>query len=252
MKNLLKSKFLPAGILLLGAVGFLLRLGLYAVGLDQKGLLPGGHPLETGLWVVTAAALALVIAASWNAKGSDRYGDNFGPSLSGALGNILMAAGILLTVLLNQPKMPNLLGSLWKLLGFVSAPCLVAAAFARVQGKQPFFLLHMSACLFLLLHIVNHYQAWSGNPQLQDYLFPLLGTMALVFFGFYTAAFAVGSGRRRMLLGMGLAAVYLCAVSLSSGAYSFLYLGGIVWVLTNLCPLEPKPARQMEEREQAQ
>ena len=51
-------------------------------------------------------------------------------------------------------------------------------------------------------------------------------------------------------LGMGLAAVYLCAVSLSSGEYPFLYLGGIVWVLTNLCL--PEPARQMEEREQAQ
>lgn len=250
MKNLLKSKCLPAVILLLGVVGFLLRLGLYAVGTDQKGLLPGWHPLEIVLWAVTAGAIALVIAAGRNAKGSNHYRDNFGPSLPGALGNILMAAGILLTVLLNQPKMPKLLGGLWKLLGFVSAPCLVAAAFARVQGKRPFFLLHIAACLFLVFHIVNHYQAWSGNPQLLDYLFSLLGTMALMFFGFYTAAFAVGSGSRRMLLGMGLAAVYLCAVSLSSGEYPFLYLGGIVWVLTNLCL--PEPARQMEEREQAQ
>lgn len=250
MKRLLSSKFLPAMTLLLGAVGFLLRLGLYAVAPDGKGLLPKGHPLELLLWAVTVVAMALVIAAGWNAKGSNRYGDNFGPSLPGAVGNILMAAGILLTVLLNQPKMPNLLGSLWKLLGFVSAPCLVAAAFARVQGKRPFFLLHTSACLFLVLHIVNHYQAWSGNPQLQDYLFPMLGTMALMFFGFYMAAFAVDSGSRRMLLGMGLAAVYLCAVSLSSGAYFFLYLGGIAWVLTNLCP--PELPRQAEEREDAQ
>ena len=250
MTHLLRSKFLPALTMLLGMVGFALRRGLYAVALDGKGLLQKGHPLELALWTVTAAAMALVTAVAWNGKGSNRYEDNFGPSLPGALGNILMAAGILLTVLLNQPKMPNLLGMLWKLLGFVSAPCLVAAAFGRVQGKRPFFLLHIAACLFLVFHIVNHYQAWSGNPQLQDYLFCLLGTMALMFFGFYTAAFAVGSGSRRMLLGMGLAAVYLCAVSLSSGEYPFLYLGGIVWVLTNLCL--PEPARQMEEREQAQ
>ena len=247
MKKLLKSKYLPAVILLLGAVGCLLRLGLYAVALDGKGLLPKGHPLEIALWAVTAVAMALVIAASWNAKGSNRYVDNFGPSLPGAAGNILMAAGILLTVLLNQPKMPNLLGGLWKLLGFVSAPCLVAAAFERVRGRRPFFLLPMSACLFLVLHIVNHYRTWSGNPQLQDYLFPLLGAMALVFFGFYTSAFAVGSGRRRMLLGMGLAAVYLGAVSLASAEYPFLYLGGIVWTLTNLCPQEP--LRKTEERD---
>ncbi|MGN0977477.1 MAG: hypothetical protein ACI4PH_05415 [Faecousia sp.] len=250
MKKFLSSKFLPAVTLLLGAVGFLLRLGLYAVAPDGKGLLPKGHPLELLLWAVTAVAMALVIAAAWNAKGSNRYADNFGPSLPGAMGNILMAAGILLTVLLKQPKMPNLLGVLWKVLGFVSAPCLVAAAFARVQGKRPFFLLHMSACLFLVFHIVNHYQTWSGDPQLQNYLFTLLGTMALMFFGFYTAAFEVGSGRRRMLLGMGLAAVYLCAVSLSSSEYPFLYLGGIVWVLTNQCTLKPEPVRQPEEREE--
>lgn len=247
MKKLLSSKFLPAMTLLLGAVGILLRLGLYAVALDRKGLLPKGHPLEIALWVLTAGAMALVIAAAWNAKGSNRYGDNFGPSLPGAAGNILMAAGILMTVLLKQPKMPGLLGILWKVLGFVSVPCLVAAAFARAQGKRPFFLLHMSACLFLVFHIVNHYQTWSGDPQLQNYLFALFGTMALMLFGFYTAAFAVGSGRRRMLLGMGLGAVYLCTVGLSSTEYPFLYLGGIVWVLTNLCALEPKPGEREEE-----
>ena len=236
MKNLLKSKFLPAGILLLGAVGFLLHLGLYAVGLDQKGLLPGGHPLETGLWVVTAAALALVIAASWNAKGSDRYGDNFGPSLPGALGNILMAAGILLTVLLNQPKMPNLLGSLWKLLGFVSAPCLVAAAFARVQGKQPFFLLHMSACLFLLLHIVNHYQAWSGNPQLQDYLFPLLGALSMMVFAYLRCV----PEKIRLRRLVGLMGGFLCLAALAKTDFLPMYFGCGLWMLTNAdAPGEP-------------
>lgn len=252
MKKLLRSKFLPAITVALGVVGFLLRWGLYAAALDGKGLLPKGHPLEILLWVVTAAALSLILAGAWNGKGSNRYVDNFGPSLAGAVGNILMAAGILLTVLLRQPKMPNLLGALWKLLGFVSAPCLVLAAFQRVQGKRPFFLLHMAACLFLVFHIVNHYQSWSGDPQLQDYLFTLLGTMALMFFGFYTAAFEVGSGRRRMHLGMGLAAVYLCLVNLSGSGYPFLYLGGIVWVLTNLCTLDPKPLQQPKERDPEQ
>ena len=109
----------------------------------------------------------------------------------------------------------------------------------------------MHVCLFETASAIGTVGLTLGvTPQLGAISRMIL--MALMFFGFYTAAFAVGSGSRRMLLGMGLAAVYLCAVSLSSGAYSFLYLGGIVWVLTNLCPLEPKPARQMEEREQAQ
>lgn len=240
---------LPAAVAILGVLGCLLRGALYKFCLDGKGLLPANHPLELALWALTLAALALIFLSVWKLDGSNRYPDNFSPSFPAAAGHILAAAGILLTVLLKRPRMSGVLGGLWQAVGLICVPCLAAAGFARLRGKRPFFLLHMAPCLFLVFHIVNHYRLWSGNPQLQDYIFTLFGTMALMFFGFYNAAFDVGSGRRRMQLGMGLAAVYLCLVNLPDCGYPFLYLGCIAWAITGLCTLDPKPRQPSEEGE---
>lgn len=252
MSAFLRTKNLPVITVALGAVGMVLRQLLYAFCLDEKFLLPQNHPIEILLWAVTVAALGYIGVSAWKLDGSNRYADNFSPSSKAALGHILAAVGILLTAVLNEPRMANNLGVIWKILGLLSGPCLMAAAFSRMQGKRPFFLLHMIPCLFLVFHIINHYQLWSGDPQLQDYIFALFGTMALMFFSFYMAAFDVGSGRRRMHLFMGLAAVYLCMVSLPQTEYLYLYVGGILWVLSDLCTLTPKPrARQPKKEEKA-
>lgn len=252
MKRLLKNKYLPILAFGAGIVGMVLRALLYARCLDERNLLPAGHPLELLLWVVTAVTLGYLIARIQKLSGSNRYVDNFRPSAVAAVGHILAGAGFLLTALINEPMMHNYLGTIWKLLGIAAGPCLMLAGINRVQGKRPFFVLHMTPCLFLVLHIINHYQLWSGNPQLQDYVFALFGTMTLTFFAFYSAAFDVGSGRRRMHLGMGLAAVYLCLVSLPQTEHLFLNVGGIVWALSDLCTLEPKPrAQRRKEGENA-
>ncbi len=250
MKKNWKPEYLPAAVTAIGAVGFLLRWMLYRVGTDEKNLLIPHHPLELALWALTLAAAGFILAAVWRLSGSNRYVDNFSPSMPAAVGHILAAAGILLTVLLNRPMMAGALGTIWKGMGLASAPCLVLAGYARLRGKRPYFLLHIVPCLFLIFHMLDHYRIWCSNPQVQDYIFTLMGTMALIFFAYYSAAFDVGSGRRRMHLGMGLAAVYLCAVSLPDSGYPFLYLGGIAWVLTGLCALTPKPGPK--EREQTQ
>ncbi len=241
MNQTSKAKYLPLLTVALGVAGMLLRWALYAFCLDEKFLLPTNHPVEILLWIVTAAALGIIVFAAWKLDGSNKYWDNFKASPVAAVGHVLAGLGIFLTALLNAPLLSNNLGVIWKLLGLVGGPCLLVAAWARYQGKRPNFLLHMIPCLFLVFHIINHYQRWSGNPQLQDYVFTLFGTMALMFFCFYTAAFDVGSGRRRMHLGMGLAAVYLCLVNIPGTQYLYLYAGGIFWVLSDLCTLTPKP-----------
>lgn len=241
MKNLRKPQNLPRLTVGLGVLGFVLRWTLYAVTVDEKNLLPMGHPLEILLWLVTAAAVGLILTTVWKLDGSDRYADNFQPSVAAAVGHFAAAAGILVTVLLSGAEMSGAIAKVWRVLGFLSVPALILAGANRMQGKQPMFLLHMVACLFLVLHIVNHYQSWSGNPQLQDYVFSLFGSMTLMFFAFYQAAFDAGSGKRRMQLAMGLLAVYLCCVALSGGEYPLLYLGGAVWAATDLCSLTPVP-----------
>lgn len=244
MKNLLKSKNLPILTAALGGIGLVLRRILYAVAVDQKNLLSMGHPLEILLWLVTLAAVVLIVVSVWKLDGSNRYADNFQPSLAAAAGHFAAAAGILLTVLFSRESVSGAMYNGWKVLGILSALALVLAGIGRMKGKRPLFLYHMVVCVFLVFHMLGLYQAWSSNPQLQDYAFDLFGCSALTLFAFYEAAFDVGSGKRRMHLATGLLAVYFSCVALSGSQYPLLYLAGAAWAATDLCTLTPVPKRQ--------
>lgn len=249
--NIFKNpRHLPFFAFFTGAIAGLLRKALYAVALDHKGLLTPNHPLERILTVFSLLALALIIAAVWRLDGSAEYEDNFAPSNKAMTGHFLAALGILLTVLLNYAPMYGALGNAWDLLGLAAPVCLISAGLCRKKGEKPFFVLHLVPCLFLVFHIVNHYQTWSGNPQLQDDVYTVFATMALMFFAFYTAAFEVGSGKRRMHLGMGLAALFLTMVTIQDTQYLFLYTGLGCWVGSDLCSLTPVPKVVEEKKEE--
>lgn len=236
--------YLPLFVASLGGIGFVLRKALYALAVDEKNLLVSGHPLEIALTVLTFAVLVFIAAVVWKLDGSANYEDNFSADLPAAVGHILGAAGIAMTMLTSTYAMPGTLTTLWRVLGYASPVCLVAAAFPRAQGKQPHFLLHLVPCLYLMFHVVCHYRLWSSNPQFQDYAFSLFGAIALLFFVYYTAAFEAGAGKRRMQLFMGLAAMYLCLVCAAMTEYPLLYLGGMGWAGTGLCTLTPKPKQE--------
>ena len=220
-------------MLILGMAAFGLRTALYAVAVDARGLLIRGHALEIVLAVLTAAAM-LTVALVCRKQGEMDTKNSLPENLLAALGNVAAGAGIALTVLDGAVAVDGYLANAWRFLGLAAPVCLVLAGFARVLGKRPFFLLHVAVCLFFLVHIVARYQLWSSHPQMQDYIFALLGAMTLMFFGFYEAAREAGCGNFRMQLGMGLAAVFLCLAELARSSCPALYLGGILWVLAEL------------------
>ena len=231
------GKKLPVMMLIWGITALVLRKVLYATAVDVKGLLLRNHPLSIALTVLTIGVLIRTLLAVRKLDTADSYEELYVSGLPGAIGNAAAGAGILVTVLTSSPGMGSYLESAWRILGLAAPVCFVVAAVVRVFGKKPFFLLHVVACLFFVLHIVTRYQLWSGNPQMQDYVFSLLGTMTLLFFGFYTAAMEAECGSFRMRFGMGLAAVYLCLGELARSSCPALYLGGILWVLTDLCSI---------------
>ena len=249
MKKIFEPKRLPLLTAVLAGMALVLRTLLYLVAVDKRGLLISGHPLSVALAVLTVAAMVYLLVTVWKLDGSAAYEDNFAPSRNAMLGHFAAAAGVAVTVLTRYPLMDGYLGQLWQWLGYLTPVCLLLSGIDRGQGKQPFFLLHMIPSLFFVFHIVNHYQVWSGDPQLQDYGFALLGGMALALFAYYTAGFDVGMGRRRMQLFMAMAAVYLLAAELATTGYPWLLLGGIVWAMTDICTLTPKPKPEPEEQE---
>lgn len=246
MKTLMNTKKLPYITLLLGLLGAALRRLLYSVAVDEKGLIVSCHPLELGLWLVTAAVVLVVLTVR-KLDGSARFEDNFHASIPAAVGCIAGAVGIGLTVLLQEPGIGGGLGNAWKITGVLAFASLDVIAKYRWEGKQPFFGLHALVCVFFAIHMVTCYRGWSGDPQLQDYVFPLFGCMGLMLFAYYQAAFDVGLGKRRILLAVGLLTVFACFTALARTEHAPLYLSGGIWAATNLCSLTPIPAAPEEE-----
>lgn len=234
-------------MLALGGVGLVLRRLLYSMALDEKHLLPLNHPLETLLWVLTAAAAAAVVV--FCLRMDKNLTLRSGGGLEQAAGHLMMGLGIVLTLIWNLPKMEGGLGFAWEVLGKLAPVMLAAAGIASIRGKQPrFYLYYLPVCLFLMVHMVNQYRTWSAEPQPQAYVFALLGCVGLTLFSYYCTAFDVAMGNSRMYVGAGLASLYLCTVNLARTEYPLLYLGGIAWVATDLWSAAFLPQPREPER----
>lgn len=249
MKKYLTPHNLPFLTLGLGGLALALRGLLYAFGTDERGLLIPWHPFGILLWLVTFAAAALIIALVLPLKGSNRYSDNWGASIPGAIGSFLAAAGIGFTVVSELGAMGGTLSLIWTVLGFLSVPALIFAGIARLRGQRPSFVFHTVVCLFFAIYMVTQYRHWSGHPQLQDYCFHVCVCIALMLASYYRASFEVGLGRRRMQLATSLIAAFLCVVCLSGDGHRILYLTCGAWCITNLCPFTPVPRRRRPQPE---
>lgn len=249
MKQLIPTKYIPCLILGCGGLGLVLRWLLYATGVDDRGLLTAGNALHIACWVLTVAVAVFLAIAIAPLDGSNRYKANFPASVAGAVGSLLGAVGILVTVLTQVYAFSDTLTLLWKITGILSGVCLVVTAMYRLQGKRPFFLLHAAVCLFFSLHLANQYRAWSGNPQTQDYSFQLCACIALTLTAYYHTAFDVDLGKRRRQLCAGLLGVYLCCLCVVNTETPLLYLGCGAWSFTNLCSLTPRRRRHRFEQE---
>lgn len=245
------NKFIPAKnipLLTLGAGGLALALrrALYIFGADSQGLLAEPHFLHIAYWVLTAAVAGFLAVSVFSLDGSNRYEDNFPASPTAAAGGFLGAAGILATVLTGGGD-GQTITTIRTVLGILAALGLGAVGVCRYLGRRPFFLFTAAAFGFFALNLVWHYRDWSGDPQSQNYVFPLLASICLMLSAYYRTAFAADMGHRRALLLSSLMAAFLCCLSLIPLSEPFLYLGCGAWVYLDLCPLPP-PRRRRRRR----
>lgn len=235
--NAFKNR-IPGTITIMGAASCALRFCLYLLATDEKGLLIPNHPLEICVWAVTAAAAVLIVLQTWKQADMCPYADNFPGSAASAVGCLLFALGICLTVLSNRYAF-SVLERLRNLTGLLSIPALLYLAVCRWKGNRPGFVFHGAVCLHLVLYTTSFYSTWSRHPQLQDSFFPMMGCIFLALFSYYQTAFDVDMGSRRMQLATGMAAVFCCIAAVPYSNAAALYLTGALWALTNLCALTP-------------
>lgn len=223
MKN---RKWIPLLALLSGLVCAGLRWLLFRNHTDALGLLETGTSVEAGIFLLTGLCLVLfALAARRGWAGENKLA---------APGQMLGGLGIFLTALGNSGQMAGPVGTLWKILGLVAGICLIVQGVCTLKKRKVPFLLPLAVCVFFLLHLIDNYRGWSSQPQLQKYLFDLLGILSLTFFSYCDAARKVSLGKPKTRIFAGLCAVYFCLAAIpGTPEFTVLYALCALWALTD-------------------
>ena len=238
MKFDLKLNQLPIFTLICGGIGVLLRFWHYAAGLDESGLLRSSHPAGILVLILSAAVIGIVLWKCWDFKNPAKYSRQYPTSSAGGVGAFVCAAGILLTSMAELVRRETVLSLLAGLLGIAAAIALAFTGLCRLKGLRPHWGFHTLVCLCFALRLISRYQTWSSDPQLFDYCFQLLATIAAMLFSYHRAALDFKAGKRRRLVIFGLLGGYFCCLSLIAYDAPLLYAGLAAWMLTNLGELD--------------
>lgn len=248
MKNNLKPYLLPLIAIASGGVGALLRVWLYATGLDQDNLLLSSHPAGYLVLLLSVAVLAALFLLTLRWDGQGKYADHFPPSIIGAVGTFLAAASLLVAAMIDLIQKANTLAILSGIFGTAAAAALVFTGYCRLRGHRPSFIFHILVCLYFLLRLIVQYQSWSSDPQLHDYCFQLLATILLMLFSYHRSALDLKITSRRRLVLLGLWGTYFCCLSVVQSEAPWLYIGMGIWMITNLGALQlPQPEPDLEQ-----
>ena len=239
MKQFRKSQLLPLLTLLCGMGGFALRLWLGST-TDGKGFVLRGHVSLMLLAVLTAGLLAVLYVTSRKLKGDNEYHRNFPASVLGSLGTVLAALALGISSFTELSRLTDRIGMICTLAGLLSAAALLYLADCRWRGRHPNCLCHVVLCGHMMLRLVCLYRGWSTDPELMDYAFELMALVCIMIAAFERAAFDAGSGNRCRHGFFSLAGAYFCCVSLAGQQWPGLYAAMGLWLLTNLCSLEPE------------
>lgn len=244
MKFSVKPQLLKYLVLGAGGLGLVLRILLYTTGMDEKGLLVSGHWAHIAVWLLTAAAAAVIFLFTRPIEGPADCRDCYPVSIPAGVGAVAAAAAILIASFSEMGSAFMPVQKIVWIFGFVAAAAFLGIGLCRLTGAGAHFLLYAAVCIYFALRMVSLYQLWSSDPQLQDYCFYLTAYVALMLCAYHHAAFGADMGNHRALWMFSLAAVYLCCLSLKGTQDTLLMLSCGLWAYTNLTSLSLRPRRQ--------
>lgn len=210
---------------ILGALAALSRNGLYQAGMDERGLLTPGRPEAIYLAVLTLAAVVLCFLIQEPEKTRPSH--------------VIPYTWFAMAML--WPQSVSSAGAMKHLLiASQAAGAVLAAAtvYFAVQKKKPVFGLSAGLCVCMILRLVASYQVWSRNPQIQDYIFALLGCLCLTAFFYQQTALEAGLGSKTWRLRFAFLGCYLCLATWSAPQLSYPYL----WFGIGIISLALSPA----------
>lgn len=246
MKKLFNTTLLPILPLSAGLSGLVLRVLLYATGIDEKGLLVNDHPLISLSFILAALVLGAVFLCCRDIPATGKPAALFPESPVAAFGCSAAAVGILLTDTYELFIRKDTITSACFVLGIAAAACLLFAAHCHKQGKHPSFLIYGIVTVYLMLHPLSQYRLWSADSQLMNYGFHLLASVFLMLTGYHRTALDAGKGSVRWHTFCCQAALFFCCVSIHGNSWLF-YLSMALWTTTGLCALNKQELPAGEE-----
>jgi len=233
MNNHSQLGWFPWVSLMTGSVGLGLRCWLLTSA-NEDGLLPMYHAgglLSLVLLLITAGLTYWYLR---DARPSKAYLLLFPPSTLAAAGTAIGATGLGFSAF--TIKTTGMLGALLPLLGIACIGALLYVSYCRMIGLRPNSLLHGIMVLYILFRILACCRTWGSEPQLQIYLFPMLGALFLLLACFYRAEADAMAGDYRKYLFFGQIALFCCIMCLPGDDWLF-YLSASVWLATDYCVL---------------
>ena len=236
MNNRSPSGLFPWVSLLTGAVSLPLRCWLLS-SIDGSGLLPRHH--ITGvislLLLLLTAGITFLSLRQTPPSSADRR--RFPPSRLAAIGSAIGGIGIGISAFTVPAS--GILAILIPILGILCAGALLYAAYCRMIGLRPNCLFHAAMALFLVFRILAACRIWGAEPQVQLYLFPLLGSLFLLLACYYRAEADAMAGDYRKYLFFGQLALFCCIMCLPGDDWLF-YASAAIWLGTDYCILPGK------------
>jgi len=242
MKKLTHPMWMLPFALLTGALGFVLRLWLLATGTDHKGLIVEGHIAGTLVFVLTALVLGVLFLWLRIPLKKRSYERLFPASLTSAIGCWVAAAGILVTDLGELGASPDRFAMLSVLLSLIAVASLAFLGFCRLRGQHPHPMLHGVITVYLMIHLVSMYRAWSSETQLHAYFFQMLAAVFLMLAVYHRATVDAGFGKLNTWLFFHLGAVFFSLIAIC-GQTPLLYLTVCIWLVTADCHPLPAPKK---------
>ena len=226
-----KQGLFPWFSLLTGAFGFALRCWLLSSA-DDKGLLPANHFAGIVCFLLLAVTLAFTFWQVRKAAPSKAYHKLFPASPIAAAGIAVGALGMGISGFTTGGS--GLFGVLVPVLGVLCALALLYAAYCRLIGLHPSYLLYCVAVVYLILRTLLCCRTWGSESQLQLYFFSLLGILFLLIACFYRAELTAMMGDYHRYVFFAQAALFCCMLCLPGENWLF-YLSAGFWMAADFC-----------------
>ena len=236
----IKTTILPLFTLSTGLLGMIFRFWLNTAGTDKEGLFIPSHPSIVCMFIVAAVTMLVLGLCTWSV---DKTPQPFSQSILGAAGCFLGGAGILVSDLLELSVSTDIVGTISFIFGLAAAGCLIYMGWCRLKGISGNLWAHVAICAYFMIHLVMQYRLWSSTPQVQDYFFPLLGSVFLMLFSYSRAAKDLKQPCEGQYLFFGQAALFCCLLSFAGSSWLF-YASMAAWTTLDHLPRKAVPAEQ--------